>query len=374
MLFKEVIGQKEVKQQLLHAVSEGRISHAQLFLGPEGSGHLALALAYAQYLLCQNRAAADSCGACPSCLKCSKMAHPDLTYSFPMSPNAKEKTKICQDCIADFREAVMTNPYLSYNDWVTAMDAENKQGSINTDEAGEIVRRLALKSVEGGFKICLIWFPESLNTSAANKLLKILEEPPEHTVFLLVASNHEEILPTIASRTQLVKVFSLTDDEMSQALISRHGLTAAEARRYAHLAGGDYNEARCMLSEETGDDSNGRFLEWMRLCLKLKLPEIGKFSDGMAALSREQQKVFLQQALHIARECLLLNYGDPSMVRLSPTELESFRRFAPFIHRNNADDFAGEINKAHFHLERNANARILFTDLSFAMHRILQVK
>ena len=254
MQFQNVIGQQEVKERLLHALSEGRVSHAQLFLGPEGSGNLALALAYGQYLLCENRTPEDSCGACPSCVKCTRMVHPDFTYTFPMSPSVKDKTKICLDCIADFRDAVIANPYLSYNEWVTAMDAENKQGSINVDEAGDIVRRLGLKSVEGGYKICLIWFPDSLNASAANKLLKIIEEPPEQTLFLLVAGNHEEILPTISSRTQLVKVFSLTDEELTKALVERHKLPAAEARRIAHLAGGNYDEARRLLNDDSGED------------------------------------------------------------------------------------------------------------------------
>jgi len=373
MQFKEIIGQKEVKAQLLHAAREGRVSHAQLFLGPEGSGNLAMALAYAQYLVCENRSETDSCGACASCLKSRKMIHPDITYTFPMSPNAKEKKKICLDFIADFREAVQENPYLSYNDWVTAMDAENKQGSINTDEAADIVRRLGFKSVEGGYKICLLWFPESLNTSAANKLLKIIEEPPDQTLFILVAGNHEHILSTITSRTQLVKIFSVTDEEIIAALMAKK-LQAGDARRIAHLAGGNYNEALRMVSEAGDDDYNLQFLEWMRHCLKLRVQDLGRFSESMAAQSREQQKVFLQHALHIARECLLLNYGDASMVRLSEQELESFKKFAPFVNRNNADEFVEEINNAHFHLERNANAKILFADLSFAMHRILQVK
>ena len=374
MQFKELIGQKEVKSQLLHTAIEGRVSHAQLFLGPEGSGNLAMALAYAQFLVCENKTTTDSCGTCPACIKSRKLIHPDITFSFPMSPNAKEKKKICLDFIADFREAVMENPYLSYNDWVTTMDAENKQGSINTDEAADIVRRLGFKSVEGGYKICILWYPESLNASAANKLLKIIEEPPDQTLFILVAENHEHILSTITSRTQLVKLFSITDEEMCTALVLRHRLSADEARRIAHLAGGNYNEALFLLDEARGDDYNMQFLEWMRYCLKLRVTDLSKFSEEMAALSREQQKVFLQHALHIARECLLLNYGDSTMIRLSPDELESFKKFAPFVNKNNADDFVEEINRAHFHLERNANAKILFTDLSFALHRILQVK
>lgn len=374
MQFKEVIGQKEVKAQLLHTVREGRVSHAQLFLGPEGSGNLAMALAYAQYLVCENKSDIDSCGSCPACLKSRKMIHPDITYSFPMSPNAKEKKKICLDFIADFRDAVQENPYLSYNDWVTAMDAENKQGSINTDEAADIVRRLGFKSVEGGYKICILWYPESLNASAANKLLKIIEEPPEQTLFILVAENHEHILSTITSRTQLVKLFNVTDEELCTTLTTKHRMPPDEARRIAHLAGGNYNEALMLVSEAGDDDYNTQFLEWMRHCLKLRITDLTRFSETMAAQSREQQKVFLQHALHIARECILLNYGDPSMVRLSPLELESFKKFAPFVNRNNAEEFVEEINKAHFHLERNANAKILFADLSFAMHRLLQVK
>jgi DNA polymerase-3 subunit delta' len=373
MLFSDVIGQKETKATLLRAAAEGRISHAQLFLGPEGSGALPLALAYAQYLVCERRTDADACGTCPACIKSGKMVHPDITFSFPMAPNAKEKKKICLDYVPEFRAAVLENPYLSFNDWVTAMDAENKQGSIHTDEAADIVRRLSLRSAEGGYKICILWFPEALNASAANKLLKIVEEPPEQTLFLLVAARHEQILATIRSRTQLVKLYSITDAEMTEALVRLHRLSPDDARRIAHRSGGDYNEALRGMNE-AGDNDGALFLEWMRTCLKLRVAEISRFSDEMASLSRERQKVFLQQALHIARECLLMNYGHASMIRFSEEEQEQFRRFAPFVNRNNAASFIDEINKAHFHLERNANARLLFTDLSFAMNKILQVK
>jgi len=374
MLFGEIIGQRETKEHLLRAATEGRISHAQLFLGNEGSGNFALALAYAQYLFCENRSVSDSCGVCASCRKVGKLVHPDLTFSFPMAANAKEKIKICADLLPEFREVVLQNPYLSYNEWVTSIDAENKQGIINVEEAADIVHRLGFRSVEGGYKICIIWYPESLHTSAANKLLKIIEEPPENTLFLLVAENHGKMLPTISSRTQLIKVNAVTDTEMCDGLQSKHQLSAEEARSIAHRADGSYNKALHLLQEQTNDDYSLQFLEWMRYCLKLRVKELTEFCESMASQSREQQKIFLQYALYVTRECLLINYGDASMVRLSEQDLSAYKKFAPFVNKNNVDDFVEEVNKAHFHLERNANPRILFTDLSFSLHRLLKVK
>lgn len=374
MLFSEIIGQRETKEHLLHAASDGRISHAQLFLGNEGSGNFALALAYAQYLFCENRSDSDSCGVCASCRKVEKLVHPDLTFSFPMAANVKEKIKICADLLPEFREAVSQNPYLSYNEWVTSIDAENKQGIINVEEAADIVHRLGFRSVEGGYKICIIWYPESLHISAANKLLKIIEEPPEDTLFLLVAENHGKILPTISSRTQLIKINAVTDAEMWEGLQSKHQLSVEEARSIAHRADGSYNKALHLLQEQSNDDYSTQFLEWMRQCLKLRVSELTEFCETMASQSREQQKIFLQYTLYIARECILINYGDLSMVRLSEQDLSAYRKFAPFVNKSNVDDFVEEVNKAHFHLERNANPRILFTDLSFALHRLLKVK
>ena len=199
---------------MLFRSADGRISHAQLFLGPEGSGALPMALAYAQYLVCEHPSPEDSCGTCPGCVKASKLIHPDITFSFPVAPKDKISNPKSIDFIREFRDTALENPYLNYQDWITALEVENKQGLINIHEARHIIQRLSLKAVEGSFRIILIWYPEKMNVEAANCLLKILEEPEEKTVFLLVAENDETIPLTILSRTQLVKVNRLTDDEI----------------------------------------------------------------------------------------------------------------------------------------------------------------
>jgi DNA polymerase-3 subunit delta' len=373
--FKDVIGQEPVKKQLLHAVKENRISHAQLFLGPEGSGNLALAVAYAQYLVCENPSGADSCSKCPACIKMAKLSHPDVTFSYPVASKDKISKPKCSDFAEDWRNAVLENPYLNFNDWVEQLDIENKQGIIPAEECNDIVRRLSLKSFEHGYKIVIIWQPEKLFHSAAPKLLKIIEEPPKQTLFLLVAENYELIIPTITSRTQLVKFEQLKDEEIASALIKGSEIDSDKAKKVAHRADGNYREALLLVNNSPIEDDDAKlFLQWMRDCLKLKVKEIGDFVEAIANKPREKQKVFLRTSLQIIRECLMLNYGHYSLIRMEGEEFESFKKFAPFVNKKNVEEFAKQLNEAHFHLERNANTKILFMDLSFAISQLLQIK
>jgi DNA polymerase-3 subunit delta' len=374
MQFRDVIGQRTVKLRLTNSVKENRVSHAQLFLGPAGSGNLAMAIAYAQFLVCENKGE-DSCGTCSACIKMNKMVHPDVTYSYPVAPKEKISKPKSIDYAEDWRKAVLENPYMDFNDWVESLSIENKQGIISVEESADILRRLSLKSVESGYKIVVIWQPEKLHISAANKLLKIIEEPPEQTVFILVANDHEQIISTITSRTQLIKINRISDEEMLENLVSAHGLSREAAKKIVHRADGDYREALLLLSHDPQEDDDAQlFLDWMRNCLKSNVANIAAFSESMSKVGREKQKMFLQTALHIARECIVMNYADHTMVRMEGKEFEDFRRFSPFVNKNNAEQFVEELNKAHFHLERNANTKILFTDLSFTMNQLLQMK
>ncbi len=375
MLFIDVIGQVEVKERLIRSVNENRVSHALLFLGTEGSGNLPLALAFAQYLVCENRTAEDSCGKCPACIKMKKLVHPDVTFSFPVTTREKIKNPKSVDFISDWRKAVLANPYLNYNEWITELDSENKQGNISVDESADILQRLSLKSLEAPYKIVIIWLAEKMNTPAANKLLKIIEEPPERTFFFLVSENNEQILPTILSRTQLVKVRRISDEEMATALEQRHSISRESAQKISHRAGGNYLEAINLIHHHDEEQNeNKRFLEWMRACLKLNLPVINDFTQELASTSREQQKLFLQNGLHILRECLMINYADRTMIRFEGEELESFKKFSVFVNGKNAERFIEEFNQAHFHLERNANFKILFADLSLKVNALLHIK
>ena len=375
MNFATVIGHDAVKQRLMNAARDKRVSHTLLFLGPEGSGNLPMALAFAQYMICENPGEKDSCGTCPACIKMAKMVHPDVTYSYPVASKEKITKPRSVDFVAQWRQAVLANPYLSYNDWMEALDLDNKQGLISVDESTDIISRLNLKAVEAPYRIIIIWLPEKLHTSAANKLLKILEEPPLDALFFLVAENYEQIMPTILSRTQLVKVGRVSDEDMFRILHEKHNLDKIAARRMVHRADGNYNEAMVLIeNQEVDNDLNNRFLVWMRHCLKLNAKEISEMAGEFSSESRESQKNFLKHSLEIARECLLINYADRSLIRLEGQDLDSIQRFAPFVNLNNAEEFIHELNDAAFHIERNANSKMVFTDLSFRWYRLLQVK
>src|SRR6185436_15024830 len=290
--------------------------------GPEGCGNLPLALAYAQYLVCEKPLDDDSCGACQACRKMEKLVHPDVTFSYPIASKVSKPRS--SDYAEEWRKAIVANPYIDYNDWVETLDIENKQGIISAEECNDIIRRLSYKSVEAPYRVVIVWYPERLYHAAAPKLLKILEEPPSQTVFLLVASNVEQILATILSRTQLVKINPISDDELSHALQTRHELAADVAKRITHRANGSYHEALMQLDHDAAvEDDAAIFLRWMRYCLKANVKGISDFAVEMAAHTREKQKLFLQSALFLARECVLINYGDQSMIRLDGKDLES---------------------------------------------------
>ncbi len=375
MQFSSVIGQQEVKTRLIRSVTENRVSHALLFLGSEGAGSLPLALAFAQYLVCENPGDTDSCGKCPACIKMKKLVHPDVTFSYPVITSGKFSKPRSVDYISEWRKAVLHNPYLGYNEWIAALDSENKQGNISVDESADILRRLSLKSVEAPYKIVIIWLAEKMNPPASNKLLKIIEEPPDQTFFFLVAENYEQILPTILSRTQLVKVKKIGDEEMKIALTELNNLNKDSARNIAHRADGNYLEAMNLIHHNDEEENeNKRFLAWMRACLKMDLKGIGDLTQELAATNRERQKLFLQNGLHILRECLIINYADQSMIRFEDEELESFKKFSPFVNEKNSERFIEEFNRAHFHLERNGNFKILFADLSLKVNELLRIK
>jgi DNA polymerase III subunit delta' len=373
MQFKEIIGQYEVKQRLIQTVNDGRISHAQLFMGPEGSGNLCMAIAYAQYIACANRQTDDSCGSCPACIKYQKFVHPDLHFSYPIISSPKIKTSTA--VLTDWREAITENPYLNLFDWLQFLGGENKQGIIPVDESAEIMRKLSLTTFEGGYKVMIIWMPEKMNTQSANKLLKILEEPPDKTLFLLVTENEDQLLRTIISRTQLVKLNKIADADLIQALMNKHQLQEKDATRIAYLADGSYNEAKLLLINSQEESFNfTQFRTWMRICFKRDALAILKWVDEMAGIGRERHKNFLKYGMGIIREALMLNYNNPSLVRLQGDELDFALKFAPFINGNNVELVMDEFNKSLQHVERNANTKILFTDMSLKLFALLKLK
>lgn len=373
MLFKEIIGQKNIKQRLIQTVSDGRISHAQLFLAPEGAGGLALAIAYAQYISCPNRSESDSCGECPSCIKYNKLVHPDLHFAYPVA--ISKDVKVSTHVLPQWREFVLSNPYFTLFEWFEQLDAENKQSIIGTDESAEIVRKLNLTTYEAEYKIMIIWMAEKMNQAAANKLLKILEEPPEKTLFILVCESEEQLLATILSRTQMVRISKVADNDLCEGLVNKYGVSQQEASRIAFLVDGSVNEAIHIIKQENTEIENFElFKDWMRMCLKFDTQKVTKWIDSIATIGREQQKNFIAYSIQMIRSCLMRNYGAGDLSKAEGETKEFLEKFSPFIHGTNCEPFISELNKASFHIERNANPKILFMDLSLKANELLNMK
>jgi len=373
MLFKEIIGQQAVKDRLIRSIKEGRISHAQLFLGPEGSGSLALALAYAQYISCSDKQVEDSCGQCLSCVKYNKLVHPDLHFVYPVA--LSKTNRVSSDLANNWREFFLDNPYITLFGWFETLDAENKQAVIGVDESVDILRKLNLTTYESEYKIMIIWQAEKMNQEAANKLLKILEEPPENTLFLLVCENEDQLLRTIISRTQLIKIFKINDIELINALIERHNVSPEVAKNIAHIADGNYSAALTLIDETENAKLNLlTFQKLMRISFKFDAKGVMAWIDEIAAAGRERQKQFLNYALRIMRESLIINYANGSLVKLSTEEENFVKNFSPFIHINNIEGIVEELNKAYYHMERNANVKILFMDLAIKFNRLLNLQ
>ncbi len=343
-----------------------RIPHALLLLGAPGSGDLALAVAFAQYVLCQNKQDGDACGQCNQCSKVEKLIHPDLHFSFPtVGANV-----ISDNHIADWRKALAENPYLDVNQWLQSIGAENKQGNINKEECVSIIKKLSLKAFEGSYKILVMWLPEYLGKEG-NRLLKLIEEPPDDTLILLVAENQELILNTILSRCQLVKVNRLSDEEVEAGLVTLKGLPSAKARSIAHLAAGNLNEALNIAAQPMKDNSN-LFLDWLRKCYQGNGVEMATWTETFAELGRENQKQFLQYALHFMREYMLLKTTGDQQVRLLPEELKTAQNLSKIIGFGQIERIAKLFNDCSFHIERNANQKLLFLDASIQLNKILR--
>lgn len=370
MQFCNIKGHEELKEQLIATVGNNRISHAQLFIGPEGSGSLALAIAYAQYIACENKAEKDSCGICASCQKFNKLIHPDLHFSYPFIASGKDSK--ASDFIVSWRQLFAEGPYFGLNNWLELLNAENKQANINISECHDIIQKMAYKPFESEFKVVIMWLPEFLKEEG-NVLLKIIEEPAHKTLFLFVAEQEDQLLSTIRSRMQLVKVPKLTDEEVTSYLVENHSVDQAKAERLAYLANGNMSQAIELINHEVNDFGE-LFSNWMRLCYTNDGLKIVDICEEITKLGREAQKGFLKYSVHLLRECLLLSFNASALVRLNGAELDFAKKFSTVIHQNNAYSIIEELEKAHYHVERNANAKILFLALSLRLSRLLRAK
>ena len=382
MLFSELLGQTHIKSHLTTSVDSGRIPHAQLFVGPEGSGTLPMAIAYAQYILCNNTDSENNTGNDACNLKFKNISHPDLHFAFPVTTNDKVKRHpVSNHFMEEWRQLIDQQPYGNLFDWYKLLGVDNKQGQIGVDEAHDIVKSLALKSYEGGYKVMLIWMAEKMNTACANKLLKLIEEPPEKTVFILIAEDEEQIINTIRSRCQVLHFPPLSETVISEALLKNYDLEVSVASKIAHQSNGNYNKACDLIYQDSEDIQFEKwFIIWVRSAFKAKgnkaaIRDLMSWSEDIAKTGRETQKQFLQFCLNYFRQALLLNYSASDLVYLEPKS-ESFKleNFAPFVHNANILDISEELQTAIYHIERNGNSKIILTDLSIKLTRLLHKK
>lgn len=376
MQFKEVIGQQDVKSKLLGMASSGRIPHAMMLLGPEGNGNLSLALALTQYIQCENKLEDDSCGVCSSCIKNQKFIHPDVHFTFPVVPKKSGEPPISNDYITEWRSALTSNTYLTSNDWLQSIGAENRQGNITVRECHEIIRGMSMKTYESAYKIQIIWLAEFLK-EAGNTLLKVIEEPPANTIFILVVENVEMILNTIISRTQLIKVNAIEDTDVSEALLNRFDMNESAAKRIARISDGNFDAALNYAAGE--ENANDRLLHrWLVCCFNLKLKNsttnsanLFEWVEEISKIGRENQKIFLKYALFFLRECSLISLNGLSE-KLEGEELKFATGLSSKLDAGQLESLSELLNHLHYHVERNGNPKILFVSNSFKIATIFK--
>ncbi|MDL2224436.1 DNA polymerase III subunit delta' [Bacteroidales bacterium OttesenSCG-928-M06] len=373
MLFKEIIGQKDIKDRLIQSVKEGFIPHARLFIGQEGTGALPLALAYAQHLHCTNKQENDACGTCPSCQKFNKLSHPDLHFVFPIINKKGNKDAFCDDFLPEWRKFIQEMPYGNLSTWLNYIAAANAQGLIYARESNEIMRKLNLKAYESDYKIMIIWLPEKLHETAANKLLKLLEEPPEKTVFLLVSEEPDKIITTIRSRTQSLIIPPIADEDLTEAIVEKYTISPEDIPLVIRLANGSYEKA-IRIIDSTGE--NEAYLElfitimrnsWKRDVMNMKIK-----ADEFAGMGRDKQKAFLAYAQRMIRENFLYRLQIEEINYLNRMEAGFAVNFHPYVHEENIIDFIEELALAEKHIEANVNPRMIFFDLSMKIAVLLK--
>jgi len=374
MQFKDIPSNNRVKSQLLHAVENNRLSHAHLFTCEDGSSGLAMALAFAQYLMCENKSPYDSCGLCPACLKSEKLIHADLHCVFPVI-TGKEIRPISDHFVEEWRAAITSNPFITEEEWYLNLGNTNKQGFISVNESNELSKKIVLKPYESSYRVIIIWHAEKMQNPAANKLLKLLEEPPEKTIFILLTSSSENLLETIVSRLQNTTIGPCDENSLTKYLVEKEAVDEKKASEISYFSSGNIGQA---LKLTKGSDllkqNTEEFQNWMRMCFKARIIELASWVDIIICWGREQQKGFLQYALHMVRESLVRNFADSSIQKVRKEEEQFTKNFAPFIHQNNAIEIIEEIELAYKHVSRNGSSKFIFMDLTLKMVVLLHVK
>ena len=372
MLFSEVVAQTSLASRLREGVRSEKVAHAQLFDGSEGSGALALARAYAQYLHCTDRTPEDSCGKCSSCVAHSKLQHPDLHWSFPFFKKDSSGRSISDPFQSDWRESMLDTAYFGIEEWLGKIGADKKQLFISVDEALEINRKLGLKAFHGGYKVLILWLPETMRVETANKLLKLIEEPTDNTVMLFVSNSSDRLLPTILSRLQRIKVPRLSDAEAAAGLQKLAGVSEDSAMGWVHVTEGNITAANRLARTGSETPDLELFSSWMRSCWARDAEAMMRQSIDFAAPGREAQKRFITYALHMVRQSIVGNYGASSLVRLTPGEKAFLSKFSKFIHHKNVVKISSLLEAAHKDIAGNVNSKVVFMDLSVQIHILLR--
>jgi DNA polymerase-3 subunit delta' len=375
MNFSQIPGQNEIIRKLIRTVQEERVSHAQLFAGPEGCGSMALALAYARYISCENRSENDSCGLCKSCVKYEKMIHPDLHFVFPVIKGKKATDPVSDNYIEEWREFVKKSPFFTLNNWLDSIEVGNAQGMIFSSEASEIIKKLSLKTFESDFKIMIIWLPEKMHQSTSNKLLKMIVEPPEKTLFLLVSEEPDKIISTILSRCQLIKIPSFSQIDIEKYIAGRFNLAPDKTSDISRVSKGNITRAIELCENMDSSLANlERFKGLMRFAWKRDVISIINWSEEIASTGREAQKNFLSFSLRILRENLMLSLDQlkNNLVFLTGEESTFSRNFHPYINKNNIYPLTDEFNQGYSQIEANGNAKIIFLDLALTVTRLIR--
>ncbi len=365
MYFKDIVGQEEIKRHLIQSAQSGVVPHAQLFTEKGGTGAFALALAYARYLNCTHRTETDSCGHCPSCLKYDALAHPDLHFVFPIVAKKERKKDICDDYLPEWREFLHEHIYFSLDDWLDYIDAGNSQALIYSKESDEIVHKLSLKIYEAEYRVLIVWLPEKLHPTCANKLLKMVEEPPAHTVILMVSEAPELVLGTIVSRTQRLNIRGIHPEDIARAMQTGYGLSPEDAKYIAHLANGSYLRA---LEAISVNEETQFFLEQFKTIMRnswtRNVKAMKAQADQLATIGREKQKNILAYCQRLIRENFICCFHTPELNYMNREEAQFATKFSPFVNERNVIDLMDELAKAELHITQNVNAKMVFFDLA----------
>lgn len=374
MKFSDIYGHQELKQTLVSSVKNDHVAHALLFSGNPGGANLALALAFAQYINCEDKEDNDSCGSCVSCSKLEKLIHPDLMMVYPtFSAAAKDKEKAKASQKVAFREKVIATPYMTFPDWVNSIEAEKKQCIISVDEGRNIAKYVSMKAFEAKYKVVLIWLPELMNQSCANSILKILEEPPARTIYLLVTNDFEKNITTILSRTQMVNVPNFSDDDVKSFLEDKHFVPKNRAKQIAKNADGNLRRALKMINQEA-DNSAVWFVDWMRATYKADIPTLVDMGEDFSKFPRAEQMALLKHGLDIGREIMLQQIDLEELKRVSEEDAKFLEGFSKVFDNEKLETFVTLLNEAQYHIERNLNVKILFLDLSLNLAKSLRKK